>query len=1618
MKKFLLYSLLVLNAVFFWSCQEEEPPFILIEEESVVTSSDPYKTTVVVKSNVNWTVSSNADWCTVYGEKGSYKGSFELVIDRNTTIDDRNTTIVVSGGGKTAVIAVMQTSAGFGFSIPVSEYSVNNQAQELDIAFVLSRPGASVEAFSNVDWIKLGPSGKSSVKVEIAGNKTGKIRNAQIALVAKGGTGDPVTASASIIQSHSEDILDVLVEEITLGSEGETRRIPVQSSSTLDVVSSESWCVAVSDGGFIVVSADANTTGEVREAYVSLKLKDGNDGTKTKLIKVTQAAAEIILDLPVTDISLNRLGAPVKVPFSSDAQISAESGASWCQVAVDGDFIAISGEENETGEERFAYVKVKAAKGGKEISKAIKVSQGTAEIVLDLPIETLTLNAEGQERNIPYTSDGTVSAKANESWISAAVTDGMISVSATPNTTSAAREGILTITATGNGKTVSKTVKILQAKSDVNLELPVEEVVLGKNGEAKSIPFMASDPVTVDSGASWCKTEVRGQYIVISAEKNTSGEIRETYLTVKTDSGTENDVTKSVKVTQAAAAVALELPVSEVVLNKTGAEIRIPYISTDDVEAKAGAEWCEVSVAEKQIVISASENLSREERICYVTVTTQNGTENDVTRIVKVTQTTADVTLEISAMEIALNKNGEEIMVPYTASSKVVAESGAAWCRPVVKGQFISFSAAENNTGKERMCYVTVTTQSGTENDVTRTVKVTQTTADVTLEISVTEITLNRNGEEMQVPYTSSARIKAESGAAWCRPVVKGQFISFSATENKTGKERMCYVTVTTQSGTGNEMTKTVKVVQTTTDIVLDLAESEVSFNVSVGEKRIPYTSSETVKVTCIANWCYAYEYHQHIVIFVDENKSGYERSCHVKVSTQTGTEADISKTIKVTQYTESAVLDIMDSVVLNIEGEEVKVPFSASSGIAVESGASWCIPAVSSNFISFTADRNTTGEDRICYVKVTTTSAAGNNVTKMVKVIQTTTLVRLYVAEKDIVLAPAGEARNIPFICENPVQIKTSENWLSAGSLEEGLINISAGINETGVERTGFVIVTTQSETGVEASEFIKVTQASADISFEFVHAEIPFEYIASAASATLRANGEWEITNLADKPSWISITPVSGSGAATLEIKVTTNKFLSRRNFVFAFRNTKHNQFASLSVMQDGDPTGIKDLGYLGRGYDASGEYAVDSYVRHHVLDQDSLVNYNHVADVLSLNTTKEETITGERREEYEKNYSASAGVKNRFLGFTASVKTNFSQYALEAIEHSYGTWRHMTQKKKLTLFQNEGADELKNSLSRDFRHDIGARMNPEQLIQKYGTHVVTGYALGGVLEYSMSADNVSSESSTNWSVALKGGFQALVFGVNTSAEYEQFNSMKISSASFESTLNCRGGKSQYSSVTITGSQAMYNEWLGSLEDPSQWVMVNYESPMIPIFEFIDESAYRQSVETYLENYLKGLDLPQRPTHKNLTFTEVSASTDMSDAGSDCEFYWNMYVKINDQPLRFNGHEDWGVNDLKVKEKYEFPTYINKEATIKRTPLKNHTLKIEIKNAYEEDISGDDHFHDKTVYVKWDGKEWVCHDGNSKTVLNDDGTFRIELKAIDSNEHLWIQCKLVWSD
>lgn len=1132
MKKIFLMMLLVISGALLWSCQETEPSYLFAEQAAILADQEPYKATIEVKSNVEWSVVSEADWCSVYGEKGSYKGSFEVVVDRNTTIEDRTTSIVLTGGGQTFVIPVTQTAASFGFSVPVTDYSVNNQNQTVKIAYVLTRKGASVEAYSSADWAIVKKMGNSVAEIEVGANKTGKVRDAEISLVAMGGTGDPITVKASVTQSASEDILEIFVEDVALGSEGETRKIPVQSNSEMDVLSSESWCIAAADGSFIVISAEANTTGKAREAFVSLSLKDANEGTRTKLIKVTQAASDISLELPITEVTLNRAGDVIKLPFTSDAELTLETGADWCTAAVEGSFIAVSAEQNNTGEARTDYITVKADKAGIQISKLISVTQSTEAIVLDVAAEELLLNSDGEARNIPYSSDCDVTVKSSEPWLKAEVSDGNIAVSAEPNTTASIKEGYITITAAGKGKKVSKSVRVLQSKSEIALELTAEEVLIAKSGEAQTIPFMSTSEVVVESGAEWCSASVSGQFISISASENKSGSARTTYVVVKTNTGTANDIVKSIKVTQASSSVALDIPVTEATLNKYGSEVKLPFTASCEISVESNTDWCSASVKGNYIVIEAEENTSSEERKAIVTVMTESGTDGDMTKIINVTQSTEGLSLEVHSDEVKINKSGDEVKLPFTASGATVsAESGADWCTASVSGQFISFKAKENTSGEERTAYVSVVAKASDGATVTKVVRVIQASLDITLDITSDEVLLAKTGEAQTVPYTASVEdVKAISGADWCKAVVDGQFIRISASTNKTGNTRMTYVVVKTNTGTDNEVTKSIKVTQSYQEVALDLPVTTATLDKQGSEVKLPYTASCTVTAESSASWCEVSVKGNYVVISAEENLSGSDRKALVTVKTVSGTGSDLTETITVTQNTESVTLDVhSDEIALNKAGDEAKVPFTSScTKVLVESGADWCHATVSGQFVCISADENNTGAARSTFVSVTADAGDGNTATKVIKVSQTIEELFLEIEASEVTIDKSGSSIKVPFSSSSDVIAESGATWCNA-SISGNFIEISANENKTGKARNCYVKLTTASGSGNEITKTISVTQGVVEYVLEVSVERVVLNSLGDAAKIPFikSSSSEIAITTGAD---WLTAAEENG--------------------------------------------------------------------------------------------------------------------------------------------------------------------------------------------------------------------------------------------------------------------------------------------------------------------------------------------------------------------------------------------------------------------------------------------------------------------------------------------------------
>lgn len=1315
----------------------EEPPYLTVSQNAIVASQETAKFSIYIESNIVWTVSSRAEWAKVYGQDGSDNGAFDIVVDSNASLSERSTEVVVSGAGCTAVIAVVQSSSELSLVTPVTDYYIGADAQDLLVDYLVSSDEAIVKAFSNTDWLEVKGVADSQVSLSAAMNKGSEVREAEVKITGTGEKGKTIVNTVTIHQGATENILDVLVDSLSIAALGETVKVPVQTNAEISASCSSDWCsVAVSEKN-VLISAGENVSGITREAVVTVSIVSDKGKPLSKAITVTQESLSVGVNIPINEYTIDCSAQEVSIKYilsSQDYEMDGVSSAKWAQITSISDGVAlVSVEKNDSYSERSAEIALTATNAsGIAITAKTTIKQGEkAKDTLEILVPEVNAKADGETLRIPFNSSTDVKAKSSAYWCTVSIDDKDIVVEVSKNI-GPAREAYISLY---GGSGLSGTVKVTQAQSVDSIDLPVKELSAQTEGETIRIPFTATSISKASSNVDWCKVSIEDGYIVATVDANASTNIREAYITVTTTEGNSGIV----HILQAARGEdTLEVLTPEVNVVYKRSTINVPFASNAKVSARSSVTWMSVNVKGSDVEAVISENTLDIQREGYITLTTEGGAVAvaHITQAPAKEEPVADAYLTVVVDRLYIQKEGGSLNIPYTSCTDVSAASTASWLSLNLdkKNNIVHVQVEENNTGKDRSAFVVISNISG----LSCRTEIIQLGAG-TLYVAVTEFTMDHNGGVRTIPYQGDGAVSVTTTESWITAGVDGNgLLAVSLAENTGEDDREGYVVLTDQSDN---------------------------------------------------------------VAYVHVYQTGDKKS------------ADELKALVTTIY---------------FTGHEstIKVPITADN-------------------------------------------------------------------------------------IEGPLTVKSSSDWLT-GSVSDLDIVVDAPENWTGSTRTGYLTVTTPE--GVVA--LITVTQTSLTPKFEFEDSVITLPYTAESSATLLISTGAWEIVDSDHVPGWLTISPQQGDGNAIINIAASANKFASSRSTTVYFQNTSHNMTAKMTVSQDGNPNGLVEFLHLGKGYDVSGKYAEEAYVKAKVLDPDKLVAGDHIADLLTPNATVEEVVTGRTLEEYEDKYSVNAGVSGSYRGFSASVEFNFSEHALGTSEYSYATLRHMTKKQILKIYEDEKAADLKSCLTDLFIQDVQKALESKGnadklkeaanlLVDKYGTHVITGFSLGGVLEYSMAADATSNESETDWGLAVKAGFEKEGIGsASTEDSYNQYSRLKNESDGFESKLVCRGGESQYTSSGYgedAGKVAQaYESWLTSLEDKSKWVMVDYEgSRLIPLWDFVDDAQLSAAIDAVAQERLCGLNINQTSDKREFQLLFVGMETTHRDNDKVENTEWELTLK-----------------------------------------------------------------------------------------------------------------------
>lgn len=389
-----------------------------------------------------------------------------------------------------------------------------------------------------------------------------------------------------------------------------------------------------------------------------------------------------------------------------------------------------------------------------------------------------------------------------------------------------------------------------------------------------------------------------------------------------------------------------------------------------------------------------------------------------------------------------------------------------------------------------------------------------------------------------------------------------------------------------TQNLTESDRSATIKITSSdNTDLVKNISVSQAKFDFRVSDESFVYTApldvtSKSFSVVCPAAWTASSDKawlglstaggdgDGSITLTPEENLGASDRTATVTV---TSTLNSLKRTVLVSQ---PKFVFELDKTSLNFaspldDNAAQTVSISCSSDWTVSSDASWLTLSKTSGTgnSSFTVvpSLNTDKASRSATLTVTSTK---NGLTSRIAVAQAAYEFddKTEAVQFD---ACSPEAATVAILCSGTGRwtASSSASWLSAtpraDSAGNEYVSLQAENNPNGTDRTAVVTITSNDNASLVKT--INVTQlkhildlGTLDISFS--------AYPESSHMVFLTASGPWTVS----VDSWVSVTPSSGTGNATLLVSVPVNSQTSERSATLTVKCANMDIQRSISISQ----------------------------------------------------------------------------------------------------------------------------------------------------------------------------------------------------------------------------------------------------------------------------------------------------------------------------------------------------------------------------------------------------------------------------------------------------------------
>lgn len=194
-------------------------------------------------------------------------------------------------------------------------------------------------------------------------------------------------------------------------------------------------------------------------------------------------------------------------------------------------------------------------------------------------------------------------------------------------------------------------------------------------------------------------------------------------------------------------------------------------------------------------------------------------------------------------------------------------------------------------------------------------------------------------------------------------------------------------------------------------------------------------------------------------------------------------------------------------------------------------------------------------------------------------------------------------------------------------------------------------------------------------------------------------------------------------------------------------------------------GKDAGLRGVDWLGKGVNIITDKYAENVKNYHILDNKKLLLDGRIYYQLNDNSSSR-YISGQDAWTYSESLSTSIKTGGKYLCFGGSVSAKFSSKHLQEKNRSFATL--MYRAPKYDLYIDDLSINLKNYLTDSFKKNL-ASMEPQQLFELYGTHMLRSVIMGGRVEYNATTDSQYQSDSSSMETDVKASFNAIFASAN---------------------------------------------------------------------------------------------------------------------------------------------------------------------------------------------------------------------------------------------------------